>query len=137
MFVYSFSVFVFLKDFAEQIENRLALNFKNFVFRLAALSLGVYLIHPMVLEYMFTSDNWMNETSDLMWVNRPRFSTEFAAEAQMHRRPITGSFERFDKSRQPSLMGYLRLVVMRMGTWDWTTEGSALLVLVFSLYFSF
>lgn len=50
MFVYSFSVFVFLKDFAEQIENRLALNFKNFVFRLAALSLGVYLIHPMVLE---------------------------------------------------------------------------------------
>lgn len=68
---------------------------------------------------------------------RRRFSTEFAAEAQMHRRPITGSFERFDKSRQPSLMGYLRLVVMRMWTWDWTTEGSTLLVLVFSLYFSF
>ena len=56
-------------------------------------------IHPMLLEYMFTSANWMNETSDQMWVNRPRFSTQFAAEAQMHRRPITGSFERFDSSR--------------------------------------
>ena len=56
-------------------------------------------IHPMMLEYMFTSANWMNETSDQMWVNRPRFSAEFAAEAQMHRRPITGSFERFDSSR--------------------------------------
>ena len=40
----------------------------------------------------------MNETSDQMWVNRPRFSTEFAAEAQMHRRPITGSYERFNSS---------------------------------------
>jgi hypothetical protein len=49
---------------------------------------------------MFSSVNWMNETSDLMWVNRPRFSVEFAAEAQMHRRPITGSYERFDKSRE-------------------------------------
>ena len=57
-------------------------------------------VHPMVLEYMFSSANWMNETSDLMWVNRPRFSAEFAAEAQMHRRPITGSYERFDKSRE-------------------------------------
>jgi len=57
-------------------------------------------IHPMLLEYMFTSANWMNETSDQMWVNRPRFSTEFAAEAQMHRRPITGSYERFDSSRE-------------------------------------
>jgi len=41
----------------------------------------------------------MNETSE-MWVNRPRFSTEFAAEAQMHRRPITRSYERFDNSRE-------------------------------------
>jgi len=56
-------------------------------------------IHPMMLEYMFASANWMNETSDQMWVNRPRFSTEFAAEAQMHRRPITGSYERFNSSR--------------------------------------
>jgi len=56
-------------------------------------------IHPMMLEYIFTSANWMNETSDQMWVNRPRFSTEFAAEAQMHRRPITGSYERFNNSR--------------------------------------
>jgi hypothetical protein len=54
----------------------------------------------MLLEYMFTSANWMNETSDQIWVNRPRFSAEFAAEAQMHRRPITGSNERFDKSRE-------------------------------------
>ena len=38
-------------------------------------------VHPMVLEYMFTSANWMNETSDQMWANGPRFSTEFAAEA--------------------------------------------------------
>jgi hypothetical protein len=52
-------------------------------------------VHPMILEYMFTLANWMNETSDQMWVNHPRFSTEFAAEAEMHRRPITGSFERF------------------------------------------
>ena len=53
----------------------------------------------MMLEYMFASANWMNETSDQMWVSRPRFSTEFAAEAQMHRRPITGSYERFNNSR--------------------------------------
>jgi hypothetical protein len=57
-------------------------------------------VHPMLLEYMFTSANWMNETSDQMWVNRPRFSAEFAAVAEMHRRPITGSYERFDKSRE-------------------------------------
>jgi len=38
----------------------------------------------------------MNETFDQLWVNRPRFSTEFAAEAQMHMRPITGSYERFN-----------------------------------------
>ncbi|KEH16643.1 hypothetical protein MTR_0126s0010 [Medicago truncatula] len=43
--------------------------------------------------------NWMNETSDQMWVNRSKFSTEFSAEAQMHRRPIIGSYERFDSSR--------------------------------------
>lgn len=53
----------------------------------------------MLLEYMFTSANWMNETSDQMWVNRSKFSTEFSAEAQMHRRPIIGSYERFDSSR--------------------------------------
>lgn len=57
-------------------------------------------VHPMILEYMFTSANWMNEISDQMWVNRPRFSTEFDLEAQMHRRPITGSYERFDSSRE-------------------------------------
>jgi len=57
-------------------------------------------IHPTLLEYMFTSANWMNETFDQLWVNRPRFSTEFAAEAQMHRRPITGSYEIFDNSRE-------------------------------------
>jgi len=57
-------------------------------------------IHPMLLEYMFTSANWMNETSDHMWVNRPRFSTKFDAEAQMHRRAITRSYERFDNSRE-------------------------------------
>jgi len=38
-------------------------------------------IHPTLLEYMFTSANWMNETSDQLWVNRPRFSTKFVAEA--------------------------------------------------------
>ena len=54
----------------------------------------------MMLEYMFTSANWMNETSDKMWVNHPRFSIEFVVEAQMHRRPITGSYERFDSSRE-------------------------------------
>ena len=53
----------------------------------------------MMLEYMFASANWMNETSDQMWVSRPRFSTEFAAEAQMHRRSITGLYERFHNSR--------------------------------------
>ena len=42
----------------------------------------------------------MNETSDQVWANRPRFSTEFPVEAQMHRRPITGSYERFDNSRE-------------------------------------
>jgi len=57
-------------------------------------------IHPTMLEYMFTSANWMNETSDQLWVNRPRFSPEFAAEAQLHRRAITGSYERFDNSRE-------------------------------------
>jgi len=57
-------------------------------------------IHPMLLEYMFTSANWMNETSNQMWMNRPRFSIEFAAEAQMHRRPITESYERFENSRE-------------------------------------
>jgi len=53
-----------------------------------------------VTEYMFTSTNWMNETSDQLWVNRPRFSPEFAVEAQLHRRPITGSYERFNSSRE-------------------------------------
>jgi len=57
-------------------------------------------IHPTMLEYMFTSATWMNETSDQLWVNRPRFYPEFAAEAQLHRRPITGSYERFDSSRE-------------------------------------
>ena len=42
----------------------------------------------------------MNETFDQLWVNRPRFSTEFAAEAQLLRRPITRSYERFDNSRE-------------------------------------
>jgi len=54
----------------------------------------------MMLVYMFTSSNWMNETSDQIWVNYPKFSSDFASETQMHRRPITGSYERFDSSRE-------------------------------------
>jgi len=57
-------------------------------------------IHPTLLEYMFISANWMNETFDQLWVNRPRFSPKFVAEAQMHRRPITRSYERFDNSHE-------------------------------------
>ena len=57
-------------------------------------------LHPKLEEFMHVQANWMNETSDQLWVNRPRFSAAFAAEAQLHMGPIRGSYERFGGSRE-------------------------------------
>ena len=73
-----------------------------------AIMVLILLFTPMMLEYMFTSADWMNETSDQLWLNRPRFSPKFAAEAQMHRRPITGSYGRFDSSREHMYQYFLK-----------------------------
>jgi len=55
-------------------------------------------IHPMMLDYMFGHCNWMNEVSDQEYWNRPRFGQELTEAAFLHRRTITGSFDRFDGS---------------------------------------
>ena len=52
----------------------------------------------MLLDYMFGQANWMNEVSDQEYWNRPRFGQEFTEAVCLNRRPMTGSFERFDGS---------------------------------------
>ena len=51
----------------------------------------------MMVNYMFGHSNWMNEVSDQ---ERPRFGPEFTEAVYLNRRPITGSFERFDGSEE-------------------------------------
>jgi len=49
---------------------------------------------------MLNQANWMNEVSDQKYWNRPRFDQEFTEAVYLNRRPITGSFERFDGSEE-------------------------------------
>jgi len=52
----------------------------------------------MMLDYMFSHCNWMNEVSDQEYWNRPIFGPELTEAVCLNRRAITGSFDRFDGS---------------------------------------
>jgi len=52
-------------------------------------------MHPALAEYIYTSANWMEESSSQVYIEPPRFSDQFAAV----RKP-GGSFERFSSREQ-------------------------------------
>jgi hypothetical protein len=52
-------------------------------------------MHPALAEYIYTSANWMDETSSQLLIEPPRFSQQFANMQIQYKRKPGYSFERF------------------------------------------